>query len=203
MTMSDRTTTTRRRSLTVLFAALLLFAGARSAHAQGFISPFYGYNFGGDAGCPEITNCQDKRTDYGVSFGALGSIVGFEAELGYTKNFFGETLGSTSNVLTFMGNFMLAPKIGPVQPYGLAGVGLIRTTVEGVGTSNDQNQAGWDVGGGLMIFFGEHIGARGDVRYFHSFQVLDFLNLPNLPSLGLGGQKLDYGRAAAAVVFKF
>jgi opacity protein-like surface antigen len=197
-------TTTRRRSLIALFAAIFLFgAGARSAQAQGFISPFYGYNFGGDAGCPEITNCQDKRTDYGVSFGALGSIVGFEAELGYTKNFFGETVGSTSNVLTFMGNFMLAPKIGPVQPYGLAGVGLIRTTVEGVGTSNDQNQAGWDVGGGLMIFFGEHIGARGDVRYFHSFQVLDFLNLPNLPSLGLGGQKLDYGRAAAAVVFKF
>jgi opacity protein-like surface antigen len=197
-------TTTRRRSLIALFAAIFLFgAGARSAHAQGFISPFYGYNFGGDAGCPEITNCQDKRTDYGVSFGALGSIVGFEAELGYTKNFFGETVGSTSNVLTFMGNFMLAPKIGPVQPYGLAGVGLIRTTVEGVGTSNDQNQIGWDLGGGLMIFFGEHIGARGDVRYYHSFQVLDFLNLPSLPSLGLGGQKLDYGRAAAAVVFKF
>jgi opacity protein-like surface antigen len=102
-----------------------------------------------------------------------------------------------------MGNFMLAPKIGPVQPYGLAGVGLIRTTVEGVATSNDQNQAGWDLGGGLMVFFGEHIGVRGDVRYYHSFQVLDFLNLPNLPSLGLGGQKLDYGRAAAAVVFKF
>ena len=197
-------TTTRRGSLIALFAAVFLFAaGARSAQAQGFISPFYGYNFGGDAGCPEITNCQDKRTDYGVSFGALGSIVGFEAELGYTSNFFGETLGNSSNVLTFMGNFMLAPKIGPVQPYGLAGIGLIRTTVESVGTSNDQNQAGWDLGGGLMIFFGEHIGVRGDIRYYHSFQVLDFLNLPNLPSLGLGGQKLDYGRAAAAVVFKF
>ena len=200
--MSDRTAT-RRYSRATLIAVLFLFAGIRPALAQGFISPFIGYNFGGDAGCPEITNCQDKRTDYGVSFGALGSIVGFEAELGYTSNFFGETAGNSSNVLTFMGNFMLAPKIGPVQPYGLAGVGLIRTTVESVGTSNDQNQAGWDLGGGLMIFFGEHIGVRGDVRYYHSFQVLDFLNLPNLPSLGLGGQKLDYGRAAAAVVFKF
>jgi opacity protein-like surface antigen len=204
--MSDRATT-RRRSLIALFAAVFLFfAGARSAQAQGFISPFYGYNFGGDAGCPEITNCQDKRSDYGVSFGALGSVVGFEAELGYSKNFFGETLGTSSNVLTFMSNFMLAPKIGPVQPYGLAGVGLIRTTVEGVGTSNDQNQFGWDLGGGLMVFFGEHIGVRGDVRYYHSFQVLDFINVPNLPilgTLGLGGQKLDYGRAAAAVVFKF
>ena len=197
--MSDRTTI-RRRSLAALFAALFLFAGTRSAHAQGFISPFIGYNFGGDAGCPEITNCKDKRTDYGVSFGALGSIVGFEAEVGYTKNFFGETLGNSSNVLTFMSNFMLAPKIGPFQPYGLAGVGLIRTSVQGVGTSNDQNQFGWDLGGGLMVFFGAHVGVRGDVHYYHAFQVLDFLNLP---ALGLGGKKLDYGRAAVGVVFKF
>lgn len=203
--MSD--STTRRRSLIAVLAAVFLFAGAARSQAQGFISPFIGYNFGGDAGCPQITNCQDKRTDYGVSFGALGSIVGFEAELGYTKNFFGETVGSTSNVLTFMGNFMLAPKIGPVQPYGLVGTGLIRTTVEGLGstTTSDQNQFGWDVGGGLMVFFGEHVGVRGDVRYFHSFQALDFLNLPNLPgfNLGLGGQKLDFGRASAAAVFKF
>ena len=203
--MSDRRTTTRRRALAAFFAALFLFAGTRSAQAQGFISPFIGYNFGGDAGCPAITNCEDKRTDYGVSIGALGSLVGFEAELGYTKNFFGETSNQTSNVLTFMSNFMVAPKIGPVQPYGLAGLGLIRTTIEGVGTSSDQNQFGWDIGGGLMVFFGQHIGLRGDARFYHSFQVLDFANVPNLPTLipGLGGNKLDYGRAAAAVVFKF
>jgi opacity protein-like surface antigen len=200
--MSDRTTT-RRYSLAALFAVLFLFAGARPAHAQGFISPFIGYNFGGDSGCPEITNCDDKRTDYGVSFGALGSLVGIEFELGYTPNFFGETSGQTSNVLTFMGNFMLAPKIGPVQPYGLGGLGLIKTKVEGLGADNDQNQFGWDIGGGLMVFFGAHVGVRGDVRYFHSFQVLDFLNVAGLPALGLGGQKLDYGRAAAAIVFKF
>ena len=135
-----------------------------------------------------------------------GSIVGFESELGYTKNFFGETSNQTSNVLTFMGNFMLAPKIGPVQPYGLVGLGLIRTSVEGPGASTDQNQFGWDIGGGLMVLFGQHVGVRGEVRYFHSLETLDFLNvpdLPDLPTLGLGGTKLDYGRAAVGVVFKF
>jgi hypothetical protein len=201
-TMTERTTT-RRHWLAALFAALFIFAGTGPAHAQGFISPLIGYNFGGDAGCPEITNCQDKRIDYGVSIGALGSIVGFEAEFGYTKNFFGETSTQTSNVLTFMSNFMLAPKIGPVQPYGLAGLGLIRTSIEDAGTSNDQNQFGWDVGGGLMVFFGAHVGVRGDVRYFHSFQIIDFANLPNVPIPGLNGRKLDYGRIAAAMVFKF
>jgi opacity protein-like surface antigen len=200
--MSDRTTT-RRWFLAVLFAAIFLFAGTRPAHAEGFISPFIGYNFGGDSGCPAVLNCQDKRTDWGVSLGAVGSIVGFEAEFGYTKNFFGETSTQTSNVLTFMGNFMVAPKIGPVQPYGLVGTGLIRTEVQTLGTtSSDQNQIGWDIGGGLMVFFGQHVGIRGDIRYFHSFQVLDSFNLPSL-GLGLSGQKLDYGRAAGAVVFKF
>ena len=192
-----------RSPFTAFAAALFLFAGAGPAHAQGFISPFIGYNFGGDAGCPSITNCDDKRTDYGVSIGALGSLVGFEAELGYTRNFFGETSTQTSNVTTLMGNFMLAPKFGPIQPYGVAGVGAIRTSVEGVGASSDQSQFGWDLGGGLMVFFGGHVGVRGDVRYFHSFQALDFANLPILSSLGLGGQKLDYGRAAAALVLKF
>jgi hypothetical protein len=101
-----------------------------------------------------------------------------------------------------MGNFMLAPKIGPVQPYGLGGLGLIRTKVEGW---EPQRPESIRVGywGGLMVFFGEHVGVRGDVRYFHSFQVLDFVNVAGLPALGLGGQQPDYGRAAAAIVFKF
>jgi opacity protein-like surface antigen len=191
------------RYLIGLFAAAITLVGtARNAAAEGFISPFIGYNFSGDSGCPQITNCNDKRIDWGTSFGTVGNLVGFEAEIGYTKNFFGESAGQTSNVLTFMGNFMLAPKFGPVQPYGVIGLGLIRTTVEATvnSTSNDNNQIGWDGGGGLMIFFGQHIGVRGDIRYFHSFQILDLSNFPFLP---LQETKLDYGRVAGAVVFKF
>ena len=194
---------TFRRSWVYIVAALIVSGSAHQAEAQGFISPFLGYNFSGDAGCPQITDCEDKHANYGVAFGALGGLVGFEAEVARTNDFLGASSNQTTNVLTFMGNFMLAPKIGPVQPYGLAGLGLIRTSVEGVGASSDQNQFGWDVGGGLMVFFGGHVGIRGDVRYFHAFQVLDFLNLQSLPIPGLGGKKLDYGRAAAAVVFKF
>jgi opacity protein-like surface antigen len=198
--MPDQRTT--RRFLALLVFVVLAWGGTpRDVSAQGFISPFIGYNFSGDSGCPQITNCKDKRTDWGVSFGALGSVVGFEAEFGYTKNFLGESVGQTSDVLTFMGNFMLAPKIGPVQPYGVVGVGLIRTAVEATAiNSSDTNQAGWDVGGGMMIFFGKNFGIRGDVRYFRSFQLLDFGNFPNL---GFNETKLNYGRVAGAAVFKF
>ena len=66
----------------------------------------------------------------------------------HTKNFFGETSLQTSNVFTLMGNLMLGPKIGPFQPYGVIGLGLIRTSVEDTasGASTDNSQFGWDAG---------------------------------------------------------
>jgi opacity protein-like surface antigen len=190
----------RRLGVHLIIALLVLASSARQAHAQGFVSPFIGYNFSGDSGCPQITNCEDKHVNWGVGFGALGSIVGFEAEYARTSDFFGDTPNQSTEVVTFMGNFMLAPKIGPVQPYGLAGVGLIRTAAESGSSDNDENQFGWDAGGGLMAFFSAHVGIRGDIRYFHSFQLLDLSKLPNLP---IGETKLDYGRFSGAVVFKF
>ena len=54
-----------------------------------------------------------------------------------------------------------------------------------------------------MVFFGEHVGIRGEVRYYHTLQALDRLNLPNVPDLGLDGKKLDFARTGVAVVFKF
>jgi hypothetical protein len=74
-----------RRWVLVLVAILLCAGNVQRANAQGFISPFIGYNFSGDSGCPQITNCEDKHANYGVAFGALGSIVGFEAEFAYTN----------------------------------------------------------------------------------------------------------------------
>jgi hypothetical protein len=197
-----KTLTARQFLSLAILVPVLGAVSVGEAHAQGFISPFIGYNFGGDSGCPQISNCEDKHTDYGVSFGALGPIVGFEAEFAYTPDFFGKGSLQTSNVLVFTGNFMLAPKFGPVQPFGVIGLGLMRTSVESGSTTNDQNQFTWDGGGGLMVFFGEHIGIRGDVRYYHSFQALDRIALPNLdPSLG--EKKLNFGRTGVAVVFKF
>jgi opacity protein-like surface antigen len=191
---------TIRRPWIFILAGLVLVAGARRADAQGFISPFLGYNFGGDAGCPAITNCEDKHANFGVGFGALGSILGIEGEIARTSDFFGASPNQSSSVLTFMGNLMLAPKIGPIQPYVVGGIGLLRTTVDSAGQNNDQNEAAWDVGGGLIGFFGAHVGLRGDVRYFHAFQVIDFSRFPSLP---VRDTKLDFGRVSVAMVFKF
>ena len=190
----------RKVFTTAALAAIILCGSSRAASAQAFISPFIGYNFGGDSGCPEINNCEDKTRNFGVAFGSIGSVVGAEAEFSFIDNFFGETPGQSSHVLTFMGNFMLAPKFGVIQPYGVIGVGLIQTKAEvslgGILESNNNN-FGWDIGGGIIGYFGDHVGIRGDLRYFHAFQDLEILGLE------LQDTKLDFGRLSGGVVFKF
>jgi hypothetical protein len=63
--------------------------------------------------------------------------------------------------------------------------------------TSDNNNFGWNLGGGLFIFFGEHVGIRGDVRYFHSFDDLEILGFE------IDDTKLDFGRASGALVLKF
>jgi opacity protein-like surface antigen len=190
-----------KRAVIVGVVALAFSAGStREASAQGFISPLIGYNFGGDSGCPEITDCEDKKLNIGVAFGKLGPVLGFETEIAFIDNFFGLTPILQSNVMTLMGNVMLAPKIGPVRPYGVVGLGLIKTNVEFTSASLldvNNNNVGWNLGGGVMFLFGEHVGIRGEIRHFHAFQNLEILGIP------IGDTKLDFGRAAAGVVFTF
>ena len=190
----------RRWTGIAALVALAVTTAARESSAQGYISPYIGYDFGGDSGCPAISGCTDKNMNLGVSFGSLGSVFGSELDIGYARNFFGETPGVKSSVLTVMGNLMLAPAFGPVRPYGLVGLGLLKTNVDlsaqGL-LERGNNHFGWDVGGGLMLFFGDHVGVRGDVRYFHAFQDLQILGLQ------IANTKLDFGRASGGVVFKF
>jgi opacity protein-like surface antigen len=190
----------RRAAVTGAFAVLFIIAFTSAAGAQSFISPFIGYNFGGDAGCPEASNCEDKTRNFGVAFGSLGKVIGAELEFSFIDSFFGDTPGTSSHVLTLMGNAMFAPKFGLVQPYVLAGLGLLKSHAE-ITTAGlletDNNHFGWDIGGGIMGFLGPHFGVRGDLRYFHAFQDLEIVGIP------IADTKLDFGRLSGGVVFKF
>ena|SRR5437879_2047277 len=189
------------KTIPISILAMALTLGlANDVRAQGFISPFIGYDFGGDASCPNITNCQDKKLNAGVAIGSLGSILGFEEELGYAKNFFGDSPSFSSSVLTLMSNLMVVPAIGPVHPYVLGGLGLIKSHIDfttgSILTSNN-NDLGWDLGGGVILLFGGHLGIRGDIRHFHTFQDL------TVAGFNLSSPKLNFGRASAGLVVKF
>lgn len=185
---------------------VFVFTMPARARAEGFISPLIGFNFGGDSSCPAVSNltslnnCQDKRLNFGVALGGMNAVVGFEEEFAYARDFFGTAPGLNSSVFTLMSNLMLVPKIGPVRPYFLAGLGLLKTHVEFTAaslTSTDNNNFGWDIGGGLMVTVVPHVAVRGDIRYFHSFQDLGAIGF------SLSSTKLDFGRAAAALTFTF
>lgn len=193
-------TPTGRRLRRGVLAIVIAIGTATPARAQGFISPLIGLDFGGDAQCPNLTGCQDKKVNASVSFGAMGNVLGFEEEIAYAPDFFGSAAGLSSSVLTLMSNVMLVPKIGPVRPYVEGGIGLIKTRVDLTTTSlftTSNNGLGWDVGGGVIGFIGDHVGLRGDLRYVHAFQDLTVLGFT------VSNAKLNYGRASVGVVLKF
>jgi hypothetical protein len=110
---------------------------------------------------------------------------------------------SDSNVTTFMGNLIVGVPLGGqsgfgVRPYAVGGAGLLRASVTDIDEffDVDKNSWGFDLGGGLIIFFG-NVGIRGDVRYFRTFTSGDDDEL----DFDLGG--FDFWRATAGVTFRW
>ena len=191
-----------RQFLAVPLLAFVLLAIPTPARAQGFVSPLIGYDFGGDSGCPQLRNCEDKHLNIGVALGVLGPILGFEAEIADARNFFGEVPGQSSSVVTVMGNLMIVPRLGPIHPYVVGGLGLMKTHVD-FSTSTlletTDNSLAWDLGGGAIVLFSPHFGVRGDIRHFHSMQRS---TVPLLDTI-FTDARLNFGRASASVVLAF
>ncbi len=181
---------------------LLSIAAAAPARAQGYIAPTIGYDFGGDAGdCPSLfDDCNEKRTSYGVAIGALaGGIFGFEEDISYAPDFFGESdrFGGNS-VLTLMSNLVVSAPLGPIRPYVTGGLGLMRTKVtfdlDTFGSDASQNALAYDIGGGVMIMLPGHLGLRGDWRRFKSTKDFSVLGID------INNTKLSFSRLSAGLV---
>lgn len=193
----------RNRILAV--TAALLAATAAPARADGFITPYLGYNFGGDsANCQTLTNCQEKHANIGVSLASASGIFGFEEDIAYAKDFFASVSGTDNHLFTAMSNIMAGVFAGPVQPYVLAGVGLIRSHVSfNPATSNPEttNAFGYDLGGGVSGFVSRHLGFRGDIRHLHTFQDVAILHVG--PVNLVPNERLDFWRASVGLSLRF
>src|SRR5436190_23250872 len=87
------------RGLQILaLAAAIALMSALPARADGFVTPYIGFNFGEDTSCQSLSNCEDKRTNFGVTVGSTHSIFGIDADFGYTPNFFGKAPGQNNGV---------------------------------------------------------------------------------------------------------
>lgn len=188
-----------RTVATALFLTLLMPAAAR---AEGLIIPFVGVNFGGDSGKDFGDAVDSKRLNYGVSFLFMGAgVIGVEGDLSYSPDFYGKSDVGGSSTLSFMGNLVVGVPFGGqrgfgVKPYALGGVGLIRSSVESL---DEENQFGWDFGGGVMVFFGNHAGIRGEVRYFRTFSDIDFLGV----EVGDEPGAVDFTRGSVGFIYRF
>jgi hypothetical protein len=144
-----------------MVATLLL---SQPVQAQGFVNPWAGVVFGNDI-------AEKKFGSFGVAAGAIGRVVGIEANLGYAPDFFQEALENSEADL--MGNLVVGPMLGDggygVRPYVLGGLGLIRTSLAGVST----NDPAFDLGAGVSVYFTPHVGFRGDARYFRTLNTDD------------------------------
>lgn len=186
----------------IVLLGLAWLAAPSAAQAQVYLAPNVGYDFGGSAGsCPSLfSNCEEKKTSYGVTFGALKwGVIGVEEDFTYAPNFFGDSPQFTrNNVATLMTNLVVGVPAGPVRPYVSAGVGVMLThvdaTLSGISTSFSQNGFGYDVGGGVMILFPHHLGLRGDLRHLHSASDV------TIAGIALNNTKLNFTRASVGIV---
>src|SRR5262249_52809705 len=150
-----------RRALAIGFLGAIIWAAAPArASADWLFTPFIGTVFSGSADIGGqggvLGNDFDRRVTYGASL-MSGGTLGFELDFGSSPNFFNTTSNglaafSDSNVTTLMGNLKIGASGGPVQPYVVGGVGLIRSRVDDISsfvTDNTTNDFGFDVGGGI------------------------------------------------------
>jgi opacity protein-like surface antigen len=196
----------RRFSCRTFLLVLVLAALAPTdARADGLIIPHFGVNFGGDSGS-ELSNAFDaKRFNWGASFMFMGAgVFGVEGDFSYSPDFFGKTDLGGSSVFSGMGNLVLGIPFGGqkgfgVRPYGLVGAGVIHATGDAFDPSFSDNKAAWDFGGGAMIFFSQHTGIRGDLRYIRTIEAVDFLDLGGSAESG----HLDFGRGSVGFIIRF
>ena len=148
-------------------AALIVLAAPATAFADGILAPFAGVSFGGDQ--------TERVATYGFSLtGITGGIFGFELEVAQTADAMTATVFDVnSKITTVNGNMIVGVPLGAVRPYVVGGLGWLRTSVttdgQGGSMSNlTSDGLGVALGGGLMGFFSDHVGARIDLRYIRA-----------------------------------
>ena len=188
----------------LIVAALALMLAPSTASADWLFTPSIGAGFGGSAAGRE-------HLTWGASIGWMGAgIVGWEADFSYSPEFFeGDDddvdFIDNSNVTSFMGNVIVGVPIGGqagagVRPYVAGGLGLIQQHVQSdddlFEVTNDE--FGMNVGGGIMGFATDHIGFRGDLRYFRAFTDPESDN-----EFDIDFGDFDFWRATGGITFRW
>jgi opacity protein-like surface antigen len=190
----------------IVTGALALVLAPAQARADGFFAPWIGSAFGAGNGI-STDNIDAGATTFGITAGGMGAgIIGGEIDFGYSPSFFGDKqVFGANSIINLMGNVVVGVPVGGqtgagIRPYVTAGIGLLRTQIDGGNLGNSSqsdNSVGWNAGAGVMGYFADHIGVRGDLRYIRGFNESDF-GIFDATNLGA----LRFWRASIGVVIR-
>jgi opacity protein-like surface antigen len=206
-----------KTGVSALFMFILLCGSPTTAAADWLFTPYLGVTFGGNADFGDVGDLEDnfeRKVTYGGTLTWMGAgIIGLEADLGITPNFFENTSGDANfdfgegNVTTLMGNLVIGAPVGGTtgpgfRPYGSAGLGLLRSQIDASDFFDELSKSdlGVNIGGGAHVFFGDNVGLRGDLRYFRSLQDED---VDDDDPFDLDLSEFDFWRATVGVTFRF
>jgi len=190
-TTANTATATTAIVQVALVGVVALLAAPTPARADGILTGFGGVTFGADTA--------ERVGTWGLSLGGMaGGVFGFEIDFGRTTKAETDAVFVTdSQTSTLSGNLLVGIPLGAVRPYVVGGLGWVRTEADAADGSTGRNDGlGVNVGGGLMGFFGEHVGARVDLRYFRSVSSGDNF-------FDFEFEKLNFTRFTGGVILRF
>jgi len=156
------------RLILILSATLATLAAAPAVHSDTLLSGHAGWVFGGDLD-------DNTRGTYGGALTFMGDgAFGFEIEGAYTPSFFGDSdvAFADNNVSSLMANVLIGSGIGSQGRIFLSvGGGLLKTQVADVDEffEIDNTDFGASAGLGAIGYFSDHVGIRGDIKYYRNF----------------------------------
>jgi hypothetical protein len=190
----------------IFTAAMAAVAAPIQARAEGFVNPWAGVNFGSAKNFS--SSVDNGRGSFGVNAGGMGAgAIGGEVAFGYSPSYFGTKTDFGNNTLIdFMGNLIVGIPVGGThgkgfRPFATAGIGLIRTQIDGgtvFNVSGSNNMWGWNAGAGAMGFFNDHVGARGELKYYRGMKDL----VTGTTAINMNDNQLHYWRLGFGVVIR-
>jgi hypothetical protein len=155
----------------VILTTVAIVGVPDEARADGYVTPWIAVN--------AVNETDDGHGGFGVTTGYMGAgVFGFEADVGYTSDVFGPSQFGEGYAITAMGNAIFGIPIGGdhgagVRPFVSGGLGLLRTHIDAgalVNLTQSNNAFAYNIGAGMMGFFNQHVGLRGEVRYVRALQ---------------------------------
>jgi len=198
------------RILLILSATLATLAAAPAVHSDTILSGHAGWVFGGDRGFvfldeDEANDLEEGAFTYGGALTFMGDgPVGFEIEGAYTPDLFTsprEGFFDDNNVSSLMANILIGSNIGERGKIFLTvGGGILKTQVADVDDffEIDSTDFGASAGLGAIGYFSDHVGVRGDVRYYRNFG-----EDPENEEFDLDFGDFSFWRGTAGLAFRF